>query len=183
MPFRSDGGSRPSTRVLAIAATAVVVLAGCRSDADEPEPLAPTEDGAAAPEREPVTPDAPGGEAEPAERPDPPAPADDPSSSDGEAAEGGGAPSGEAPNGDGAGATAPAEERPDEVPGGPVREPEPFEEDTALGQSFGEEDPFAEGQDYDCITEDDLVNVEENLGADARVEVEGLIDAGELEAC
>jgi hypothetical protein len=68
------------------------------------------------------------------------------------------------------------------APEDPDREPTPFREDGVLEEAFDGEDPFAETE-FDCVTENDLDNIEAALGAEARAEVEELIEAGELERC
>jgi hypothetical protein len=65
------------------------------------------------------------------------------------------------------------------------REPaeEPFREGGVLDEAFGEENPFEGDEEFDCVTEEDLVLLGEALGPDAVEEVEELLEQGLLVRC
>lgn len=62
--------------------------------------------------------------------------------------------------------------------------PAPLQEGGMFEEALDGHDPFAEeGFEFDCVAEDDLETLHDQLGPDAVAEFEELIEAGYLERC
>jgi hypothetical protein len=62
-------------------------------------------------------------------------------------------------------------------------DPNPLREGGVLDEAFGDENPFEGDEEFDCVTEEDLVLLVEALGPDAVEEVEELLEQGLLVRC
>jgi hypothetical protein len=80
----------------------------------------------------------------------------------------------------GEGAAAEVEEQ---QPRDPEGEPAPLREGGVLEEVFGDDNPFREGAEFDCVTDEDLEVLGQALGPEAVEEFEELIELGYLERC
>jgi hypothetical protein len=71
----------------------------------------------------------------------------------------------------------------EEQPRDPEGEPAPLREGGVLEEVFGDDNPFREDAEFDCVTDEDLEVLGQTLGPEAVEEFEELIELGYLERC